>query len=83
MDISFIFTMHEGRPRQGPGKNECTKKAFSLLTNLPDRPEILDIGCGAGMQTIELARICPTCHVTAVDIHQPFLNDLAKRAEAA
>ncbi|HDR72703.1 MAG TPA: class I SAM-dependent methyltransferase [Methanoculleus sp.] len=83
MDISFIFTMHEGLPRQGPGSNECTKKAFFMLQNLPDRPEILDIGCGAGMQTIELAGICPNCHITAVDIHQPYLDDLDRKASAA
>ena len=83
MDISFIFTMHEGLPRQGPGSNECTRKAFFMLKNLPDRPAILDIGCGAGMQTIELARICPECRITAVDIHQPYLDDLARKARAA
>jgi ubiquinone/menaquinone biosynthesis C-methylase UbiE len=83
MDISFIFTMHEGLPRQGPGSNECTRKAFFMLKNLPDRPKILDIGCGAGMQTIELARICGDCSITAVDIHQPYLDDLAKKARAA
>jgi len=82
MDMTFIFTMHEGLPRQGPGSNECTKKAFSMLNDLPDRPEILDIGCGGGMQTIELARICQNCHITAVDIHQPYLDDLAGKAEA-
>ncbi|RXE56628.1 SAM-dependent methyltransferase [Methanoculleus taiwanensis] len=83
MDMSFLFTMHEGLPRQGPGSNACTQKAFSMLKNLPDQPEILDIGCGAGMQTIELGRICPNCHITAVDIHQPYLDDLARKAAAA
>ena len=83
MDLSFLFTMHEGLPRQGPGSNECTEKAFSMLKNLPDHPKILDIGCGAGMQTIELARLCPDGHITAVDIHQPYLDDLARKARAA
>ena len=83
MDITFILTMHEGLPRQGPGSNECTKKAFSLLKDLPNQPKILDIGCGSGMQTIELARICENCHITAVDIHQPFLDDLDQNAATA
>jgi ubiquinone/menaquinone biosynthesis C-methylase UbiE len=83
MDISFIFTMHEGLPRQGPGSNECTGKAFSMLDDLPDRPEILDIGCGSGMQTIEVARLCRDCCITAVDIHQPYLDDLARKAASA
>jgi len=46
--------MHKGLPRQGPGKNACTRKAFSMLAGLPDRPEILDIGCGDGGLTVRL-----------------------------
>lgn len=83
MDISFMLKMHEGLPRQGPGDNACTRKAFQMLETLPKNPEILDIGCGSGMQTIELARTCPNCRITATDIHQPFLDDVAERAEAA
>ena len=83
MDDSFLFTMFEGLPRQGPGSNACTKKAFSALADLPGRPEILDIGCGTGMQTVEVARTCPDCRITAVDVHQPYLDDLARRAAAA
>ena len=83
MDDSFIFTMFEGHPRQGPGSNTCTRKAFSLLADLPPHPEILDIGCGTGMQTVELARISPGCRITAVDIHQPYLDELAWRAASA
>jgi len=75
--------MHEGLPRQGPGSNECTRKAFSFLSDLPARPEILDIGCGAGMQTIEVARVCPGCRITAVDIHQPYLAQFIHEARSA
>jgi ubiquinone/menaquinone biosynthesis C-methylase UbiE len=83
MDTPFVFTLHENLPRQGPGSNACTRKAFSMLADLPARPEILDIGCGAGMQTVELARTCPGCRITATDIYQPFLDDLARRSAAA
>ncbi len=54
-----------------------------MLANLPPRPQILDIGCGSGMQTVELARACRDARITAVDIHQPFLDDLARRAASA
>ena len=32
-----------------------TRKAFQLLPKL-DKPRILDVGCGSGVPTIELAR---------------------------
>jgi ubiquinone/menaquinone biosynthesis C-methylase UbiE len=83
MDDSFIFALFERLPRQGPGSNECTRKAFSMLADLATRPEILDIGCGTGMQTTELARICPGCRITAVDVHQPYLDELTRRAATA
>ena len=83
MDESFIFTLMEGLPRQGPGSNACTEKAFSFTSIPKEGAEILDIGCGSGMQTITLARLAPSAHITAVDIHQPFLDDLRQRALAA
>ena len=46
---------------------------------MPDSPRILDIGCGPGMQTLVLARETAG-HVTAVDRHQPFLDELRRRA---
>ena len=47
MPESFLFTMHEGLPRQGVGSTACTKKIFSFLPGrLPEKPEILDINRG-------------------------------------
>lgn len=83
MDYSFLFKMFASLPRQGPGSNACTRKAFSVLTALPARAEIADIGCGVGMQTVELARICPECRITALDIYQPYLDALRQSAEDA
>jgi ubiquinone/menaquinone biosynthesis C-methylase UbiE len=40
-----------------------------------NKPQILDIGCGPGLQTIKLAKIS-NGHITAIDIHQPFLDQL-------
>lgn len=83
MDEGFFFTIFEGLPRQGPGLDECTTLAFHAIPDLPEKPRILDIGCGSGMQTLQLARLCPGATITATDIHQPFLDDLNKRAEKA
>jgi len=67
-------------PRQGPGDNESTKKAFSYLTDLPSEPSILDVGCGNGMQTLELARLT-NGRIIALDNHQPYLDELDKRVK--
>ena len=83
MDNSFIFKIFEGLPRQGPGDDRCTKKAFELSGMKTKDGEILDIGCGSGMQTIALATLCRECMITAVDIHQSFLDDMNERAEKA
>ena len=74
----FIVTCHA----RGPGDDEPTRRAFRMMTELPSNLEILDVACGPGMQTIELARICKG-RITAVDMHQPFLDELQRRAEAA
>ena len=80
--MTIIFEIFEDLPRQGPGLNECTRQAYEMLTGLPERPEILDIGCGAGTQTIELARLFPG-RITATDVHEPMLDELRRRARAA
>jgi ubiquinone/menaquinone biosynthesis C-methylase UbiE len=76
----IFWEIHSGLPREGPGDNETTKKAYLMLEDLPENPRILDIGCGPGMQTIELAKIS-NGRIDALDNHQPFLEDLKRRAE--
>ncbi|MEI6840095.1 MAG: class I SAM-dependent methyltransferase [Methanomicrobiales archaeon] len=83
MDETFFFTVFEGLPRQGPGSDTCTARAFNLIPDLPGHTRILDIGCGSGMQTLALAKLCPEATITACDIYQPFLDDLSERAKNA
>jgi ubiquinone/menaquinone biosynthesis C-methylase UbiE len=80
---AFFFTVFEGLPRQGPGLDECTARAFNTIPDLPENPRILDIGCGSGMQTLALARLSPGATIIASDIHQPFLDDVGERAGKA
>lgn len=82
MVSEYMYELFSDMPRQGPGSDECTRKAYGLLSELPPQPSILDVGCGSGMQTLELARISEG-EITAVDNYQPFLDDLRTRAEAA
>jgi SAM-dependent methyltransferase len=78
----FFYQVFESLPRQGPGSAGATKHVFSLLPGLPDDAEILDVGCGSGTQTLDLAAITPG-KITAVDNHQPFLDILAAKAGKA
>lgn len=82
MDDSFLFTLFEGLDRQGPGSDACTIRMFDRLSP-PEKAKVLDIGCGAGMQTLTLARHCRSCTITAIDIHQPFLDALRRKADEA
>lgn len=71
----FFWTIHSGLPREGPGDNESTRKAYKMLKRLPEKPYILDIGCGPGMQTVELAKLSGG-QIVALDFHEPFLEQL-------
>lgn len=76
-DMEYFYEVFIGLPRGGPGDNASTRKAFNYLKNLPPNPYILDIGCGPGMQTLELARISKGT-IIALDNYQPFLDVLQK-----
>ncbi|MFH2034953.1 MAG: class I SAM-dependent methyltransferase [Candidatus Zixiibacteriota bacterium] len=55
-----------------------TRKAFYMLPRL-NKPRILDIGCGSGVATLELARISDG-NIIAVDINGKALDRLVERA---
>ncbi len=80
--MSIFRELTEGLPRQGPGSSAATLRALSLARGLPAAPRILDVGCGPGPQTIELARATGG-QIVAVDIRQRFLDELSARAHAA
>ena len=73
--MPFFMEIHSDNPREGPGSRASTTRAFQLLTELPTRPRILDVGCGPGMQTLDLARLTGG-DITAVDNHPPYLEAL-------
>ncbi len=61
--------------------NKYTRKAFQMLPKL-DRPRILDVGCGSGVPTLELARLI-NGQIIGIDIDQSLLDKLIKKIEAA
>lgn len=78
--LEYLLELLDGLPRAGPGDNRSTRRAYSYLTGIPSVPQILDIGCGPGMQTLELARLSHGT-IIALDNHQPFLDALMQDAE--
>jgi SAM-dependent methyltransferase len=76
----FFYKVFESLPRQGPGCSGATRKAFSYLPPLPPGARVLDIGCGSGTQTRDLAALTSS-PITAVDNHQPFLDAVSKKAK--
>ena len=76
----FFYQVFESLPRQGPGCTGATRKAYSYLPTLPKDAKILDIGCGSGTQTRELAKLTSGI-ITAVDNYQPFLDTLTIQAQ--
>ncbi|WP_432164631.1 bifunctional class I SAM-dependent methyltransferase/N-acetyltransferase [Streptomyces sp. bgisy031] len=76
-----FFTLHRGLPRQGPGSDSTTLRLLSLVGPLPERPRVLDLGCGPGRSALLLAAETGG-QVTAVDLHEPFLDELRAAARA-
>jgi ubiquinone/menaquinone biosynthesis C-methylase UbiE len=58
-----------------------TRKAFRMIPEM-ERPSILDIGCGSGVSTQELAKLSRG-KVIAIDIDQAALNEFARRIRKA
>ena len=74
-----FFNLHNGLPREGPGDRASVERALRLAQPLPAAPEILDIACGPGGQTLDLATLIPDARITALDAHLPFLHELERR----
>lgn len=85
--LEFFYEIYDGSlPRLGPGGDEFTLKALNILREqMPEQSgalQILDIGCGTGAQTLTLAKNL-VAEITAVDNHQPYLDELVRRAKKA
>jgi len=78
--MEYFHELFESLPRGGPGDNKSTRRAFNAIAKPPVHPLVLDIGCGPGAQTIELAKLSKG-RIIALDNHQAFLNKLMKKAK--
>ena len=80
-DANPIDLLFGGMEKLGPGSDSDTLKVLDML---PKRIHgvIVDAGCGAGRQTLALAKRLQT-PVHAVDSYEPFLASLETRAKEA
>ncbi|GAB4282249.1 MAG: class I SAM-dependent methyltransferase [Oscillatoriaceae cyanobacterium] len=72
--MEIFLEIHKDLPKESPGGDEYTRQAFQILPRL-SQPTILDIGCGPGAQTLELARLTDG-KIIAINTHQPYLDSL-------
>jgi SAM-dependent methyltransferase len=77
----IFFEIHSENPREGPGDYFATRRAWQAAGALQSG-RILDFGCGPGMPTRALARLT-RAHITAADMHRPFLLDQRRLAKTA
>ena len=71
-----FFEVFEHLPRQGPGNRDSAVRALGLCRELPPAPAIVDLGCGVGGQTLQLAELVASGSIVAVDCHAPSVERL-------
>ncbi len=76
-----IDLLFGGMEKLGPGGDVHTLNVLPLLPECEFKVTV-DAGCGTGRQTLVLAAELGSV-VHAVDLHQPFLDDLTVRADTA
>lgn len=77
MNDDILKELYRGLPKEE--RIKYTKKAFKMIPYV-DKPEILDVGCGRGVPTIELAKLSGG-EVIGLDISKESLNELERKAK--
>ena len=84
-DLEDAFRLaHRDLPREAPGSEATTSLLLRLARRageLPERPHVVDLGCGTGPATVPLVRETGGTAL-AVDLHEPYLAALRARADA-
>lgn len=73
--IQALIRLHQGLERQGPGDQEFSLGLLARLPAFDSAPRITDMGCGAGIASLMLARYFDS-PVEAVDFSNSFLQQL-------
>ena len=80
MANNILQELHQGLGEEATARLKFTHKAFRTLPSL-NSPRILDVGCGEGLPTLELAMLSDGL-VIGMDLDQLALAILSKRANA-
>lgn len=71
--MDAFFTLHADLPREGPGETADVAWAAEVV-GLSPQARILDAASGPGGDIGALLRAAPKGHVTAIDLHAPFIE---------
>lgn len=71
----IFFEVFDELPRQGPGNRDCAVRALALCSELSECPKVLDLGCGVGGQTLQLAELT-SGSIVAIDNHTRSIRRL-------
>ena len=75
-----IYEVFGPLPQGAPGNDASTLRALDAVPNRNTVRRALDLGAGHGRTTVALARALPDARITAVEIHAPFVERIARRA---
>ena len=81
--VSIDDVMYEifGPLSQGaPGNDASTLRALDAVPCRDTLRRVLDLGAGHGRTTFTLAQALPDARITAVEIHEPFVERISERA---
>ena len=81
MPADIAAELHQGLSEGGPLRFEFLRNAYRMLPEL-HRPRILDVGCGEGTPTLELAGLSGG-EVVGVDVDRASLDTLSEKIDRA
>ena len=82
--MEVFSEIHSDLTREGPGLNASTREAFLKIKDIPAGAKLLDIGCGPGIQTMQLASLLENYNgeIVASDVNENYLNALRQKISA-
>ena len=75
-----VYEVFGPLPQGAPGNDASTLRALDAVPGRDAVRRVLDLGAGHGRTTVALAQALPDARITAVEIHAPFVERIARRA---